>query len=216
MRASWSSMSHCCDVTTPPGMRTRIMKAKAFSIFLRVRSGRRSRSSCRYMPWNLTSCWSSSTMAPVISSRSPALSVPRRKSLASLMRSLREISSVIGRPMAWSVCVLEITLVAFQRCDCLPGSLARQPFYVGIGAHQGRVHVLGHIFRIATDIEVGATIEPFYQLAPLIPDLVLHIDLLRRVAREGDVHAGERAIFERFLPVELVQEVVDKVAVAEE
>jgi len=59
-------------------MRTRIMKANAFSIFLRVRSGRRSRSSCRYMPWNFTSCASSSLIAPVISWRSPSASVPRR------------------------------------------------------------------------------------------------------------------------------------------
>ena len=33
---------------------------------------RRSRSSCRYMPWNLTSCWSSSAIAPVSVSRRPS------------------------------------------------------------------------------------------------------------------------------------------------
>src|SRR4051794_6486768 len=38
-----SRRSHCSGVQTPPGMRRRTMKAKAFSSFLRVRSGRRSR-----------------------------------------------------------------------------------------------------------------------------------------------------------------------------
>ena len=50
----------------------------------------------------------------------------------------------------------------------------------------------------------------------LFPHPVLDVDFLRRVAREGDVHAGERAVFQRVLPVELVEEIVGVLAVAEE
>ena len=45
-RAMVSAASHCCGVRMPPGTRIRAMKMKAFSIFLRPRSARRSRSSC--------------------------------------------------------------------------------------------------------------------------------------------------------------------------
>ena len=54
MRSEWlakpvamaSSLSHCSGVTTPPGVRVRIMNWYAGSSFCRRRSSRRSRSSC--------------------------------------------------------------------------------------------------------------------------------------------------------------------------
>ena len=45
-RAIWSSLSHCSGSSRPPGMRSRAMKEYAFSMRVRPRSGRKSRSSC--------------------------------------------------------------------------------------------------------------------------------------------------------------------------
>src|SRR4029078_2652527 len=167
-------------------MRTRIMKAKAFSIFLRVRSGRRSRSSCRYMPWNFTSCASSSMMAPVISSRRPSASATRSESLASLMRSLRDNSSVIvslsktrvnallgGSIGAGSICVLQIALFALQCHHRLLGRLGGQSVHVGKSAHQRGAHVLRHRLGIAAHIEISAAFEPFDQLGAAVPQFML-------------------------------------------
>src|SRR5215467_3146142 len=238
-------------------MRTRSMKLKAFSIFLAERSPRRSRSSCRYMPWNFTSWASSSTMLPVTSSVSPSASVPRRYSLASLMRSLRESSLVMpgsyacvgwakrsvptitnvgrladaagghgasrlcppygGYAMAdTSIRVLQIAPSALELNHGLLGDVGAEPLHVRIGTHQRRAHVLGHRLGVAAHIEIGAVVEPFDQVAATVPQTVLHVDLLGRVARERHVHAGERAVLERVLPLELVEEVVRVVAVAEE
>ena len=52
-------------------------------------------------------------------------------------------------------------------------------------------------------------------MAPL-PEPVLDVDLLGLVARERDVHAGERSLGDGLLPVELVEEVVGEAALAEE
>src|SRR5689334_21144935 len=214
-------------------MRTRSMKAKAFSIFLDERSPRRSRSSCRYMPWNFTSWASSSTIEPVIASRMPSASVPRRYSLASLMRSLRESSLAMGgsgpsfrgprearepgihaqcvaldsgfaaarRPgmtrLGWiSIRILQIPLAALELNHRLLGRVGGERFYVRIGAHERGAHVLRHRLGVAADIEEGALVEPLDELAAALPQPVLNIDLLRLVARERDVHAGERAVLD--------------------
>src|SRR5437764_11082794 len=196
-------------------MRTRSMKANAFSSFLRPRSPRRSRSSCRYIPWNFTSCASSSTMAPVTSSRKPWASVPRRYSLASLRRSLRERSSVTSTPLR-SVDVLQVALPAIESEHRLLGGLRWQRLHIGIRADQRRAHILRHRLGVATDVEVSALFEPIDQVAALVPHPVLNIALLRRVAREGDVHPCQRAALQGFLPFELIQEIMREMAVAEE
>ena len=45
---------------------------------------------------------------------------------------------------------------------------------------------------------------------------MLHVDLLGRIAREGEIDARERAVLERILPFELIEEIMGEAAVAEE
>src|ERR1039458_6499031 len=131
------------------------------------------------------------------------------------MRSLRETSSVMGLPIdAGSIGVLQVALVALQARHRLLGRFRRQRLHVGIRAHQSGAHILGHRLGVAADVEMRAAVEPFDQIAALLPQSVLHVDFLGRVAREGDVHAGECAVLERLLPVELVEEIVGELAVA--
>src|SRR5262245_32968406 len=66
------------------------------------------------------------------------------------------------------------------------------------------------------DINGRAAFEPFDHFRAAVPQSVLDIDLLRRVARKSDIHAREGAVFQRFLPVELVEEVVREGTVTEE
>ena len=54
------------------------------------------------------------------------------------------------------------------------------------------------------------------QVGARFPQPLLHVDLLRLVAREGDVDARQRAVCEVLLPFELIEEVVGEVALAEE
>src|SRR5712671_3083960 len=112
--------------------------------------------------------------------------------------------------------VLQIAPSALERADRLLGDLGSDRLHVGIGLDQRAAHVLGHLLGVAADIEIGAVLEPLDQLAAAIPQAVLDVDLLRRVAREGDVHAGQRPVLQGILPFELVEEVVGVVAVAEE
>lgn len=63
-------------------------KLYALSSLRLRRSARTSRSSCRYMPWNLLSCWLSAEMAPVEVSANSSARFPLRKSLFSLSASL--------------------------------------------------------------------------------------------------------------------------------
>src|ERR1700688_1984658 len=108
------------------------------------------------------------------------------------MRSLRETSSVMAYPIgAGSVSVLQVALVALQRRYRLFG---RQRLYVGVSAYQGGTHIFCHILGIAAYVEIRAAVEPFDQVAAPVPHLVLDVNLLGRIAREGHVHTGEPAV----------------------
>src|SRR5690606_2279450 len=41
---------------------------------------------------------------------------------------------------------------------------------------QGPLHVGGHVFRVAADVEMGAAFEPAPDLLGLLADFVLHVD----------------------------------------
>src|SRR3954454_25406318 len=125
------------------------------------------------------------------------------------MRSLRDSSD-----MAASVDVLEVALLALERRDRGFGGIGRERLHVGEDTHQCRPDILRHRFRVAADVEAGATIEPLDDLAAALPQPVLDIDLLGRVAGEGEVEAAERTVGERVLPFELVEEVVSEAAIA--
>src|SRR6266851_8923944 len=212
-----TSVCHCAGVQIPPGKRTRIMKANAFSIFFLARSPRRSRSSCRYMPWNFTSCASSSEMAPVTSARSPSSSVPRRYALASLMRSTREGSfAEFMERRRGSVDVLNVAAAFFELAHRGFGGIGLKPLHVGERPNQGFPHVLRHVLGVAADVEIRAVVEPIDEIAPLVPHAMLHVDLLGCIARERVLHAGQRAVGQRVLPFELIEKIMGEAAVAEE
>src|SRR5262249_6854370 len=212
-----ASVSHCAGVQMPPGKRTRIMKANAFSIFFLARSPRRSRSSCRYIPWNFTSCASSSEIAPVTVSRKPSPSVPRRYALASLMRSTRESSlTEFIESRAASVDVLKVAAALFELAHRGFGGVGRERLHVGERPDQGFPHVLCHVLGVAADVEMRAVVEPIDEIVPRLPHAVLHVDLFGLIAREGEIDPAQRAIRERLLPFELIEEIVGEAAVAEE
>src|SRR2546423_1313482 len=212
-----SSVRHCAGGQIPPGKRTRIMKANAFSIFFLVRSPRRSRSSCRYMPWNFTSCASSSEMAPVTLARSPSSSVPRKYALASLMRSTREGSlAELMESGCSSINVLQVAAALFELAHRGFRGFGRKPFHVAQRPHQSRAHVLGHPLCVAANVKKRPRVPPFDEIAPRFPHAMLHVDLLQRVAREGKVDARQRAVGERVLPFELIEKIVGEAAGAEE
>src|ERR1700680_642293 len=193
------------------------MKATAFSIFFLARSPRRSRSSCRYMPWNFTSCASSSEMAPVMFARSPSSVVPRRYALASLMRSTREGSfAEFMASRGGSVDVLEVAAAFFELAHRGFGGVGLKPLHVGQRSNQGFSHVLRHLVGVAADVEIRAVVEPIDEIPPRLPHAMLHVDLLGCVARERNIHPGQRAVLERILPLELIEKIVGEAAVAEE
>src|SRR5260370_27470793 len=109
------------------------------------------------MPWNLTSCASSSEMAPVMFARSPSSRVPRRYALASLMRSTREgsFAEFMERGRG-SVDVLQVAATLFELAHRGFGGVGRKPLHVGERPHQGLSHVLRHPVRVAADVEIRA------------------------------------------------------------
>ncbi len=118
--------------------------------------------------------------------------------------------------MNYLVSILKIAVLTIEIVYRLLGGLHAQRLHIGIGAHECRTHILRHRFGVAADIEIGATVEPVDEVVALVPDAVLHIELLRCVAREGEVHARERAILQGILPFELIEEIVGELAVAKE
>src|ERR1043165_4094877 len=102
---------------------------------------------------------------------------------------------------------------AVQPGFCLLGTLAT----LLDGDREQRVlDVLGHALGVATDVEVRALLQPLPELGGSLLHAVLDIDLLRLVAREGEVEAVQRA---PALPVHdlvLVEEVGRALLVAEE
>ena len=61
-----------------------------------------------------------------------------------------------------------------------------------------------------------AVLDPLPNLGAALPETLLDVNLLRLVAGESDVDAGERAARQVILPFELVQEIKRVVALAEE
>src|SRR5690606_14609985 len=70
--------------------------------------------------------------------------------------------------------------------------------------------------RVAADIEVRALLQPGMDVARLLAEAVLDVELLRAVAREGDVHPCQRAVGQPLLPFGLVEEVAAEMALTEE
>ena len=157
------------------------------------------------MPWNLVSCWSSSASEPVSTRVSPSAIVPRRKRLFALIASLGERRTLISRHRADT----------FPRAAAHPAPPRRPCRLLAKDALQRGVHVLRHRVGVAADVDRRAILHPRVQLAPRVPQRMLHVALLRLVARERHVQPRQHAALQQVLPFELIQEVVRVVAVAE-
>src|SRR5207247_9395612 len=90
------------------------------------------------------------------------------------------------------------------------------PRRVGDRPRHGFPPVLRQVLGAAADVEIRAVVEPIDETAPRVPHAMLHVDLLGRIAREGEIDARERAILERILPFELIEKIMGEAAVAEE
>ena len=73
-----------------------------------------------------------------------------------------------------------------------------------------------HVGAVAADVDAGPVFEPGVDLPGPAADPVLHVDLLARIAREGEVELVEHAVAEQVLPLELVEEIGAEIAFAEE
>src|SRR5476649_2541061 len=69
---------------------------------------------------------------------------------------------------------------------------------------------------IATDVKMSAVLQPGVQLGALFAQTVLDIGLGRLVARKRKVDAMQCALFQCLLPLDLIEEVLRKMAIAEE
>src|SRR6185437_346691 len=111
------------------------------------------------MPWNFTSDLSSSPMAPVSSSRRVSARVPRRPSLACLIRSVsdRFLFSII---LFTSVDIFYITARLFQLVEIGLG-LGRifVAFFLNNG-EEGILHVYAHRLFGAADKDVCTGLQP--------------------------------------------------------
>src|SRR5689334_1266035 len=119
------------------------------------------------MPWNFVSCWSSSDNAPVSTRCSPSAMVPRRNRLFALIASLGDGSlvDIAQVPSFTSQCV--------ERRDAVFATLVCED------ALQHGMHVLRHRVRIAADKEHRAVLQPCMNVAPRVPQRMLHVALLR-------------------------------------
>ncbi|CAK0117384.1 Uncharacterised protein [Burkholderia pseudomallei] len=81
---------------------------------------------------------------------------------------------------------------------------------------QRRVDVLRHARRVAAHVEMRALLEPCPQRRPLLEHAVLHVDLLRLVARERDIEPREEAVRAHLRELVAVIEIGVRVLLAEE
>src|SRR3954469_2631520 len=115
-----------------------------------------------------------------------------------------------------SVDVPLVAAAALELADIILGPFAPAPALFGDDRDQGVVHVRRHPRRVAAEVEMGAFLAPGVEIAGALEHAVLDIGLVRAVAREGDVHAVEKAVLQPRLPFGLVKEVASKIALAEE
>ena len=109
-----------------------------------------------------------------------------------------------------------ITTAALEFRDSELGGVGRKGLHVRIGCDERCADILRHGLGVAADIELGAIVQPIDEVAAPLPETMLHVDLLRRVTREGEVELRQRSVLQRILPFELIQEVVRVAPVAEE
>ena len=103
-----------------------------------------------------------------------------------------------------------------RKCDMCHSRLAAGSGLALDDLDQRLVHVGRHVGGIATDVEMGAFLEPGVDLEGASPDAVLHVDLAAAVTREDDVDEREPALALMRLPFGLVEKVGAEIAISED
>ena len=78
------------------------------------------------------------------------------------------------------------------------------------------VDIGGEMLGIAADVDVGAFLDPGIDVAGVLAQSVLDIDLVCSIAREGDIHTRQDPLLEEILPFGLVEKIRMEIALAEE
>src|SRR5580698_6745388 len=87
-----------------------------------------------------------------------------------------------------------IALLLLHRSKVLSGMFQGSVGALGDDVQQGEFDVLGHARGVAADVEVGTTFEPLVESSAMHLHAVLNVDLLRLIAREGSIKAGQGAV----------------------
>src|SRR3712207_2358956 len=114
--------------------------------------------------------------------------------MSSFLERTAVIALFLNRRWSGSVHVALVAALTPEVGDVGRGVLRRAPAYLGDDPVQRGVDVPRHALLVAADVEVRAVLQPGEQVAAALPHPVLDVDLLRLVAREGDVDPGERAV----------------------
>src|SRR5947209_8304859 len=100
------------------------------------------------------------------------------------MYSLRERSSVIGQlngsapeRQRASIHVLQIAVLTLDRADRLLGCIRRQVLNITVDVDQRLADIFCHRLGVAADVEMRATLEPIHNVASVLPDVVLNVEL---------------------------------------
>src|SRR5690348_15792122 len=96
--------------------------------------------------------------------------------------------SAVARP---SINIPPVPPLRRQSADVRLGLVVAEAAVVADDLAEGAVDVGGHALGVAADVDVGARFEPAVELAAVLADAVLDVDLPALVAAEGRVEAGQ-------------------------
>ena len=102
-----------------------------------------------------------------------------------------------------------------QFVEIIGGGVRVHAALAGDDVKQRALNVFCHASRVATDVHIGAVLEPLPHARRFFAQFVLHVHFLRLVARPRQAVAVQEAVFLPALPFGLVEEVFGEVRVAE-
>ena len=133
------------------------------------------------------------------------------------LRQIRLLTSAATLALG-SIHVAQIALVGLHQChvDVFRGGFGAEAAVVAGDVDERVVNVLRHAMRVATDVEVGAALQPCPDFLRVFEHPVLDVNLLRLVAGERGVQAGEHAVLLPRVELGFVEEVGGAMLLAEE
>src|SRR6185437_8375068 len=99
--------------------------------------------------------------------------------------------------------------IVFSRSLALPGLLFDD-------LQQGSMNVRRELRAVAADIDMGAFLQPRIKVARMLKQAVLHIHLVRPIARKRNIHMRQHTVLQEGLPLGLIEKIAVEVALAEE